>query len=577
MSFSLNLPPSVVAKKTKTEEQDEPKKKSREDWRKQKELEEMRKAGTAPAMTDEEGKEINPHIPQYIMQAPWYYQATQATLKHQRIQEDKIKTYEDKNTWYKKGLKEGPVATKFRKGACENCGAMTHKKKDCLERPRKIGARFTGDDIAPDEHITPNLSFDYEGKRDHAAGVDVEDHQMKVREEYSRLEEAKRMLKEANFLEGKESAEKSQEDSEDEDKYADDVDMPGQKFETKQRITVRNLRIREDTAKYLYNLDPNSAFYDPKTRSMRENPYKNTGNIEMEQKYAGDNFVRFSGDAHQFATKQVFAWEAYKHGTDVHLQADPTKLELLAMEVKKRKEDFKSTAKDSILSKYGGEEHLQAPPKQLLLAQTEDYVEYSRHGSVIKGNEKPVIRSKYEEDVYLNNHTSVWGSYWKDGRWGFKCCHNFVKESYCTGAAGIDASNVDIIPAIGNGEEVSEEEEEEEPKSLLQQHQEKMLSEKKKKKKKKKKNKRKHKKKSKSSSSSSESESEDEEKVREKKLKEALKKEEEHQKKAEHLLSLDERKRPYNSMYDNVAPTDEEMEAWRMKQRRTEDPMSHFT
>lgn len=64
---------------------------------------------------------------------------------------------------------------------------------------------------------------------------------------------------------------------------------------------------------------------------------------------------------------------------------------------------------------------------------------------------------------------SVWGSYWKDGRWGFKCCHNFVKESYCTGAAGIDASHVDIIPAIGNGEEAGEEEEEEEePKSLLQ-------------------------------------------------------------------------------------------------------------
>jgi len=64
---------------------------------------------------------------------------------------------------------------------------------------------------------------------------------------------------------------------EDEDKYVDDVDMPGTKVDSKQRITVRNLRIREDVAKYLRNLDPNSAYYDPKTRSMRDNPYKDTG------------------------------------------------------------------------------------------------------------------------------------------------------------------------------------------------------------------------------------------------------------------------------------------------------------
>ena len=44
----------------------------------------------------------------------------------------------------------------------------------------------------------------------------------------------------------------------------------------RQTVSVRNLRIREDTAKYLRNLDPESAFYDPKTRSMRENPYEKT-------------------------------------------------------------------------------------------------------------------------------------------------------------------------------------------------------------------------------------------------------------------------------------------------------------
>ncbi len=66
----------------------------------------------------------------------------------------------------------------------------------------------------------------------------------------------------------------------DEEKYADQADMAGTKFDPKTRTTVRNLRIREDTAKYLYNLDPNSAYYDPKTRSMRDNPFKNKESSE---------------------------------------------------------------------------------------------------------------------------------------------------------------------------------------------------------------------------------------------------------------------------------------------------------
>ncbi|ROL47143.1 Pre-mRNA-splicing factor SLU7 [Anabarilius grahami] len=505
---------------------EEPKKMTREDWRKKKELEEQRKLGNAPAEVDEEGKDINPHIPQYISSVPWYIDPSKRpTLKHQRPQEEKQSQFSLIGDWYKRGVQEKSVSTKFRKGACENCGAITHKKKDCLERPRKVGAKFSGTGMAPDEHQQIQLSMDYDGKRDRWNGYDPEEH-MRIVEEYSKVDLAKRTLKAQKLQEelasGKlmDQADHSSED-EDEDKYVDDFDMPGQNFDSKRRITVRNLRIREDIAKYLRNLDPNSAYYDPKTRAMRENPYSNTGKIPEEVGYAGDNFVRYSGDTISMAQTQLFAWEAYEKGSEVHLQADPTKLELLHQSYKVKKDDFKEKQKETILERYGGEEHLDAPPRELLLAQTEEYVEYSRHGAVLKGQDKAVACSKYEEDVLINNHTCIWGSYWKDGYWGYKCCHSMVKQSYCTGEAGKKVMSNSCVPFE---EDVEEAQTSEEPKTLLQ----------------------------------------------------ALNAEEQRLKQVAELMQVDERKRPYNSLMEVREPTEEEMEAFRMKRYRADDPMASF-
>ena len=55
------------------------------------------------------------------------------SLNHQRPQEQNKKVYDGINAWYKRGEGTGTNVRKFRKGACENCGSMTHKKKDCLE------------------------------------------------------------------------------------------------------------------------------------------------------------------------------------------------------------------------------------------------------------------------------------------------------------------------------------------------------------------------------------------------------------------------------------------------------------
>ena len=56
----------------------------------------------------------------------------------------------------------------------------------------------------------------------------------------------------------------------------------------------------------------------------------------------------------------------------------------------------------------------------------------------------------------------------------------------------------------------------------------------------------------------------------------ALKKEEEKQREAEKVLQIDERKRKYNSMQETAVPTEIEMEAYRMKSMRTNDPMAQF-
>ena len=285
-----NLAVSQILK-SKSDLDDEPKKKSREDWRKAKELEEARKAGTAPAAVDEEGKDINPHIPQYISTAPWYYGTAGPTLKHQRPQEVKQTQYSGLDVWYKRGVDtvstqahiyqitvtsifvcQTKLGTKYRKGACENCGAMTHKRKECMERPRKIPAKYSGAHIAADEYVQNTLSLSYDGKRDRWSGYDPSEHKTII-EEFQKVEEAKRQLRADKLNANEEAADEEDEDEDkDEDKYVDEVDMPGTKVDSKQRITVRNLRIREDTAKYLRNLDPDSAYYDPKTRSMRENP-----------------------------------------------------------------------------------------------------------------------------------------------------------------------------------------------------------------------------------------------------------------------------------------------------------------
>ncbi|CAG9466178.1 unnamed protein product [Pedinophyceae sp. YPF-701] len=523
------------------------------DWRKQRELEEARKAGIAEPARDEDGNEINPHIPQFMSSAPWYLNNDQPSLKHQKNWKDGPK---DTREWYKRG-KKAFQATKFRKGACENCGSMTHKSKDCLERPRAKGAKFTGKHIAADDVVEDINLEAFDAKRDRWNGYDNAEYK-RVVDRYERIEELRKQAK-AEELAKQEGldAEKARKAAEAElagdEKVAEEEQAGFAKVERRVRTvaggasgSIRNLRIREDTAKYLLNLDIDSAYYDPKSRSMREDP--NPNKDPREKHFQGDNFVRQSGDYQGWQALNLHAIQAQDKGVEVNALAAPSQAAALYKQFKEKKANVAKTSKQSALEKYGSAA-AEAPEEFKRLGQTEGYVEYDRAGRVIQGKEAKVV-SRYEEDVFPQNHTSVWGSYWADGQWGFACCRSTVRSSYCTGAAGIEAKEAAAAQMQANMEadaqrRAAREAEGNDMGAAAAAHRE--------------------------ARGLWGGQVEEGTELDPEKVKEALRRHEEREKAA--AEGRDDRKRGYNSLREEQM-TQEDMEAYRLKRVRADDPMA---
>ena len=378
---------------------------------------------------DVASKERNEYIPSFISKKPFYIDDDSDAndyLEHQRLHKS---AQSDISKWYERGKRAGPAATKYRKGACENCGAMTHKTKECLSRPRKQGAKWTGKNIQADE-VIQNVDLGWDAKRDRWNGYDPTQYQQVV-EEYEEMEHLKRSAKgeSENGQKGIADGELDEEDKKEEVRYAEESDMGRQ-----QSTATRNLRIREDTAKYLLNLDLDSAKYDPKTRRMVDMGAQEDSAAAL---VAEENFVRSSGDAAEFERAQKYAWESQETGkAPVHLQANPTSGAVMRKKNQEESDAKRQTQRKALLEKYGGEEHLAPTPlRDTMVVENEKFVEYDETGA-IKGAPKKAAKSKYPEDILTNNHSTVWGSWWHNFEWGYACCFSTVKNSYCTGEEG---------------------------------------------------------------------------------------------------------------------------------------------
>jgi pre-mRNA-processing factor SLU7 len=460
------------------------------------------------------GNEINPHMPQFIIKPPWYLEQTENSLKHQKAQVEVTKAPISNYTL--KGFAENPVY-KFRKGACENCGALTHKLKECLERPRKRGAKWSGRDFSRDEFIY-EVPLDFEGKRDRWNGYDPNSFS-RIMHEYQKFEEEKKRKKQeelSNITDEHLKKKKLRDEDLDESVSSEDEnkllvnDIPsefkevvnnmstGENKENSNEVTdedvlaylvemrkdstknlndipknilykmcvSKSLHVGSDYSKYLINLALNSAYYDGKSRSMRENP--NPGSQEIHS-FKGDNYIRNTGDTLKLIELENFIKEANERNKDLNLNniAMPSQAELFHRYLQNTKDRYKSAELKKVISKYGGEEHLNIPQEvKEILTNNQDENQNPEENPLTHS----MAKSMYPEDVFVNNHSSVWGSFYHDKfGWGYKCCLSFEKGSWCKG----DMSYKENLKLIENYEKNLKEEKNKE-KEMQRQKEEKL-------------------------------------------------------------------------------------------------------
>jgi len=90
----------------------------------------------------------------------------------------------------------------------------------------------------------------------------------------------------------------------------------------------------------------------------------------------------------------------------------PTLTEMMFNKSKERDTKMKGVMYQTLTNTYGKTDHYESQDLGFMLDNGEGYHEWDTKGELIRRMEDKVPRSRYQEDQYINDHTSVWGSWW---------------------------------------------------------------------------------------------------------------------------------------------------------------------
>ncbi|SBT79942.1 step II splicing factor, putative [Plasmodium malariae] len=105
------------------------------------------------------------------------------------------------------------------------------------------------------------------------------------------------------------------------------------------------------------------------------------------------------------------------------------KLYVLKKQLTKNEEDNKNALHNNILYDINKERKKENTNKKINITFSEN-----EQNGIDAINNKLIIKSKYNEDLFVKNHKSIYGSYYdiEKKKWGYKCCKKVNKNSICT-------------------------------------------------------------------------------------------------------------------------------------------------